>query len=251
MNTVLDSPGGPVHALRGVSLVVPRGKVLAVVGESGSGKTMLVRSLLGIAPSSAEVTGRVWFDGQDLLTLNAEAMRRIRGRRIAIVLQDPMTALDPVMRIGHQIAELIEIHHGVPRKLARAQARDLLVDVGVGDPTRRARQYPHELSGGMRQRVAIAMALACEPAVLIADEPTSALDVTVQAQILDLLRSLQASRDLTVLLITHDLGIVAQYADEVAVMHQGQVVERASVNSLFGSPATDYTRSLLAAVPRL
>ena len=251
LRTSLPTAAGAVHAVRGVSLVLRRGATTALVGESGSGKTMLARSVLGILPDGAQCSGRVWLDGRDLRTLDASAMRKVRGRRISMVFQDPMTALDPVVRVGDQVAELVRVHLGAGRRVARARARQLLADVGVGDAARRARQYPHELSGGLRQRVAIAMALACEPTVLIADEPTSALDVTVQAQILDLLRRLQLERDLTVLLVTHDLGIVAGYADEVAVMYAGRVVERGDTRSLFAAPAMPYTGALLDAVPRL
>ena len=251
VRTTIDSPNGPVHAVRGVSLTLPRGRTLALVGESGSGKTMLARSILGVLPATASTTGRVWFGGRDLRTLDEAGLRTVRGREIAMVFQDPMSALDPVMRVGEQIAELVRLHLGLGRRQAKARARSLMEQVGIGDAGRRARQYPHELSGGLRQRVAIAMALAGEPKVLIADEPTSALDVTVQAQILDLLRSLQADRGLTVLLVTHDLGIVASHADEVAVMYGGRVVERATTAALFSAPAMPYTVALLRAVPRL
>jgi peptide/nickel transport system ATP-binding protein len=251
LHLVLDSATGPVHALRGVSIAVRRGALVAVVGESGSGKTMLARTIVGVLPHGARVQGRAFFDGIDLTVLPERSRRAMRGRDIAMVLQDPMSALDPVMRVGGQIAELLRVHQGMGRAEAWARSRELLAEVGIADAARRTRQYPHELSGGMRQRVAIAMALACEPTVLIADEPTSALDVTVQAQILDLLQRLRRERDLTVILITHDLGIVAQYADEVIVMRQGQVVERAMTDRLFDAPSAQYTRDLLAAVPRL
>ncbi len=251
VRTTIDTTDGPVHAVRGVSLTLPRGRTLALVGESGSGKTLLARSILGVLPATASSTGRVWFGGRDLRTIDEAGMRAVRGREIAMVFQDPMSALDPVMRVGEQIAELARLHLGLGRREAKARARSLMAQVGIGDVNRRARQYPHELSGGLRQRVAIAMALAGEPEVLIADEPTSALDVTVQAQILDLLRSLQRDRGLTVLLVTHDLGIVASHADEVAVMYGGRVVERAPTRALFAAPAMPYTVALLRAVPRL
>ena len=251
LTTTIETATGPVHAVRDVTLALPRGALVALVGESGSGKTMLARSIVRILPTGGASTGRVWLEGRDLLALDEGELRGVRGRRISTVLQDPMTALDPVVRVGAQIAELVRIHLGVDRRTARLRARALLDDVGVGDAARRARQYPHELSGGLRQRVAIAMALACEPTVLIADEPTSALDVTVQAQILDLLRELQQERHLTVLLVTHDMGIVARYADEVAVMYAGRIVERGSTSALFARPSMPYTGALLAAVPRV
>ena len=251
VTTTIATATGTVHAVRDVTLALPRGMVVALVGESGSGKTMLARSILRLLPAGGATAGHVWLDGDDLLALDARALREVRGRRIATVLQDPMTSLDPVVRVGAQIAELVRVHLGVGRRAARARARELLADVGVGDAPRRARQYPHELSGGLRQRVAIAMALACEPALLIADEPTSALDVTVQAQILDLLLRLQQERHLTVLLVTHDMGIVARYADEVAVMYAGRIVERGSTAALFAQPSMPYTAALLAAVPRV
>ena len=251
VRTTIDTPAGPVHAVRSVSLALPRGRTLALVGESGSGKTMLARSILGVLPLGAVTTGRVWLHGRDLRTLDERALRAVRGREIAMVFQDPMSSLDPVMRVGRQISELVRVHLGLGRRAARARALELMAQVGIGDAVRRYRQFPHELSGGLRQRVAIAMALAGEPSVLIADEPTSALDVTVQAQILDLLRDLQASRGLTVLLVTHDLGVVATHADEVVVMYGGRVVERAPTRALFAAPAMPYTAALLRAVPRL
>ncbi len=247
----LDTDAGPVHAVRGVDLVLRAGATTALVGESGSGKTMLARSILQVLPPVARASGRVWFDGRDLAVLDEPALRQVRGRRVSMVFQDPMTALDPVVRVGDQVAELLRVHLGSSRREARRRAVELLTEVGVGDAPRRARQYPHQLSGGLRQRVAIAMALACEPSVLVADEPTSALDVTVQAQILDLLARLQRERGLTVLLVTHDLGIVAGSSDEVAVMYAGRIVERGTTRSVFEAPAMPYTQALLAAVPRL
>ena len=249
--TTIDTPGGVVRAVDGVSLSVRSGETLAIVGESGSGKTMLARSILDVLPPTASTSGQVFFQGRDLRALNASAMRSVRGRDVAMIFQDPMTSLDPVMRVGDQIAELVQIHLGRRRGVARRRAIELLAQMGVADPERVARRYPHELSGGIRQRVAIAMALSCEPKLLIADEPTSALDVTVQAQILDLLREQQRARGLAMIIVTHDLGVVAGYADHVAVMYAGRVVEDAPTRSLFASPMMPYTIALLASVPRL
>jgi peptide/nickel transport system permease protein len=250
----LHTPFGVVRAVNGVDLELRRGEMFALVGESGSGKTMLARSLLGLVPSPPlvpDLPGRVLFDGVDLLSWGAETLRNIRGRRIAMVFQDPMTQLDPVMRVGAQIAEPAMVHLGLTRKQAMARAVELLAEVGIADPQRRARAFTHELSGGLRQRVAIAIALAAEPEVLIADEPTSALDVTVQAQLLDLLQRLGRERGLSVLFITHDLGVVASRADEVGVMYGGRIVERGSTVDVFANPQHPYTRALLGAMPRL
>ncbi|MEE4545053.1 ABC transporter ATP-binding protein [Streptomyces sp. V4-01] len=242
-----------VHAVRGVSLSLAQGETLAVVGESGSGKTATALSVLRLNPQPPCVYagGRVLFEGRDLLTVPERELGRIRGQDIAMVFQDPMTSLDPLQRVGAQVAEALRHHQGLSRQAAAAAAVEALDEVGVPDPERRFRQYPHELSGGLRQRVMIAGALVGRPRVLIADEPTTALDVTVQRQILDLLVSLQERHGMAVLLITHDLGVVAETADRVAVMHHGEVVETGDVLDVFDRPADDYTRRLLAATPRL
>ncbi|MFJ2958677.1 ATP-binding cassette domain-containing protein [Streptomyces sp. NPDC087270] len=242
-----------VHAVREVSLSLAQGETLAVVGESGSGKTATALSVLRLNPQPPCVYagGRVLFDGRDLLTLPEKELGRIRGQDIAMVFQDPMTSLDPLRRVGAQVAEVLRHHQGMSRAQAGAAAVEALDEVGIPDPERRFRQYPHELSGGLRQRVMIASALVGRPRVLIADEPTTALDVTVQRQILDLLVSLQERHGMAVLLITHDLGVVAETADRVAVMNQGAVVETGDVLDVFDHPADDYTRRLLAATPRL
>lgn len=251
-HTWLDTPFGVVRAVDGVELEITPGKLTALVGESGSGKTMLARSAVRVvsAPVSPESPGRIHFGDTDLRRLDIPSLEAVRGRRVAMVFQDPMTSLDPVQRIGRQLTEPMRRHLGLDRAAARAEAVRLLGAVGIPDPERRMRSYPHELSGGMRQRVAIAIALSCDPDILIADEPTSALDVTVQAQLLDLLDRLRAERGLGVLLITHDLGIVAHHADEVAVMYAGRIVEQGSTSEVFRRPRHPYTELLLGAVPR-
>lgn len=254
LHTYLNTPFGPVRAVDGVSVNLHRGRMLALVGESGSGKTMLARSILKLMPSPPRIEGlpgRVMFDGKDLLSIDDEELRSIRGRRIAMVFQDPMTTLDPVMRVGMQIAEPAMLHLGLSKKEALDRAADLLHEVGVPDPKRRLRAWPHELSGGLRQRVSIAIALAAKPDVLIADEPTSALDVTIQRQLLDLLSKLREERGLSVLFITHDMGIVASRADDVAVMYAGRVVEYGTTKDVFADPRMPYTRALLASIPRI
>ncbi|MEV0844480.1 ABC transporter ATP-binding protein [Streptomyces sp. NPDC049954] len=242
-----------VHAVRGLSLSVRAGETLAVVGESGSGKSATALSAMRLNPEPPCVYtgGQVLLDGQDVLTRGERALRGIRGADISMIFQDPMTSLDPLQRVGRQVAEVLR-HHGTHN---RAQARDAalaaLDEVGIPDPERRYRQYPHELSGGLRQRVMIAAALVARPRVLIADEPTTALDVTVQRQILDLLVTLQARHGMAVLLITHDLGVVAETADRVVVMHHGRAVESGTVHEVFARPTDPYTRQLLAVTPRL
>ncbi len=244
---------GTVHAVQGVSLRVEAGRTLAVVGESGSGKTVTAASVLRLNPSPPCVytAGRIHFDGRDLLTLSERELGRIRGNDISMVFQDPMTGLDPLQRIGAQVAEVVRHHQGLSRAEAKAAALATLEEVGIPEPEQRYRQYPHELSGGLRQRVMIATALVGRPRVLIADEPTTALDVTVQRQILDLLVALQRRHGMAVVLITHDLGVVAETADDVVVMKDGRVVESGGVLDVFDHPADDYTRRLLDATPRL
>jgi peptide/nickel transport system ATP-binding protein len=244
---------GVVRAVNGVSFEVRRGETLAVVGESGSGKSVTALSMLGLLPSPpARIeAGHIWFEGQDLTALPEAALRRIRGNAISMIFQEPMTSLDPVMTVGRQIAEAIEIHQGLPRKAALEAAVTALALVRVPEPKRRARQYPFQLSGGLRQRVMIAMAMACNPKLLIADEPTTALDVTIQAQILNLMDELKERVGASIILITHDMGVVAEMAQRVVVMYAGQVVERVGVEELFARPLHPYTVGLLGSVPRL
>lgn len=240
-------------AVDGVSFDLARGELLALVGESGCGKSLTSLALLRLLPNAAriEAGSSLMLDGTDLLALDARALRAVRGRRIAMVFQDPMTSLNPVLTVGAQVAETIRAHESVSARAARDRSRQLLADVGIGDVEQRLDAYPHQLSGGLRQRVMIAIALAAGPEVLVADEPTTALDVTVQAQILELLDRLRAERGLSVLLVTHDLGVVAGRADRVAVMYAGQIVETAPTGELFADPRHPYTRGLLACIPRL
>ncbi|MFF3264434.1 ATP-binding cassette domain-containing protein [Streptomyces sp. NPDC002932] len=242
-----------VHAVRGVNLSVAAGETLAVVGESGSGKSATALSAMRLNPEPPCVYagGRVLLDGRDVLALPERELRKVRGAGISMVFQDPMTSLDPLQRVGAQVAEALRLHGGHSRAQARQAALTALDEVGIPDPEHRYRQYPHELSGGLRQRVMIASALVARPRVLIADEPTTALDVTVQRQILELLVTLQHRHGMAVLLITHDLGVVAETADRVAVMRHGEVVETGDVDQVFARPAAQYTRDLLAATPRL
>ena len=244
---------GPVTVLREVSLAVREGEILALVGESGSGKTLTALAILGLLPPGGRILGgSVHLRGRgDLLALDERRRRRVRGRRIAMIFQDPMTSLNPVLSVGFQIAESLTLHRGLSRRRAWAEARELLELVALPDPGQRLTSYPHQLSGGQLQRVMIAMALASGPDLLLADEPTTALDVTIQAQVIALLGELCRRLGLTVLLITHDLGVIAECADRVAVMYAGQIVEQGTVGELFRRPAHPYTRGLLAAVPRL
>jgi len=241
-----------VCAVEGVSLYLDRGDLLGLVGESGCGKSMTALSVMRlISPPGKIVAGEILFEGKDLLQLSPAEMRDVRGNDIAMIFQDPMTSLNPVFTVGEQIAEALRLHRGLSRKEARAGAIEAMREVSIPDPALRADDYPHQLSGGMRQRVMIAMALACDPKVLIADEPTTALDVTIQAQILELLNNLRRTRDLAVLLITHDLGVVAEVAERVAVMYTGKIVEDSPVDELFARPKHPYTEGLLRSVPKL
>jgi peptide/nickel transport system ATP-binding protein/oligopeptide transport system ATP-binding protein len=244
---------GEVAAVDGVSLGVARGRTLGIVGESGCGKSVLSLSVMRLVPPPGRNTsGRVMFDGQNLLDLSPAAMRDIRGNRIAMIFQEPMTSLNPVFTVGDQITEAMRAHDSsASDKALRSKAIAALDRVRIPAPDRRFDEYPHQMSGGMRQRVMIAMALACEPDLLIADEPTTALDVTVQAQILDLLRDLQAQTGMAIILITHDLGVVAEMANEVAVMYAGKVAERASGTAIFDDPQHPYTLGLLGSIPKL
>jgi oligopeptide transport system ATP-binding protein len=242
---------GEVQAVRGLSFEVKRGETLAIVGESGSGKTVTAKSLMRLLPEANTTVkgGEAIFGGHDLLKLSEKQMQKIRGSKIAMVFQDPMTSLDPTMRVGRQISESLGKHLGMSKQRARERAVELLTLVGIPNPEQRVRQYPHQFSGGMRQRVVIAMALACDPRILIADEPTTALDVTIQAQILDLLRELQEKEGTAIILITHDLGVVANIADRVAVMYAGKVVETGTLREVFYDPQMPYTWGLLASIP--
>ena len=253
LRTVFRSSTGDIPAVDGVSLSVPRGRTLGVVGESGCGKSVLSLSVMRLVPPPGRVAaGRVLLDGRDLLSLPLAAMRDVRGSQVAMIFQEPMTSLNPVHSVGAQIVEAMRAHdRAASEKAMRNAAVAALRRVRIPSPERRFDEYPHQLSGGMRQRVMIAMALACRPRLLIADEPTTALDVTVQAQILDLLRELQAETGMAMVLITHDLGVVAEMADEVAVMYAGRVVERGDAAELFDDPQHPYTIGLLGSIPRL
>ncbi len=242
---------GTFHAVRGISLSLRAGSVLALVGESGSGKSMTALSIMRLLPPPGFISsGEIFFEGQNLLALPEEAMRKIRGRRISMVFQEPMTSLNPVLRIADQLCEPLILHMGLSRRDALERGIELMKNVGIPSAGDRMRDYPHQLSGGMRQRVMIAMALACQPSLLIADEPTTALDVTIQAQILELLDAQRKSGGLSILLITHDLGIVAERADHTAVMYAGQVVESAPTADLLAAPSHPYTQALLASLPQ-
>jgi peptide/nickel transport system ATP-binding protein len=245
-----DTDDGPVHAVDKMSFSLAPGEVLGIVGESGCGKSVTCMSLTRLLPETATVTGTAVFDGRDLLTLAPRSLRRVRGREISYVFQEPMTSLNPVFTVGHQIDEVLRRHLDLSRRAARAQALELLRLVRIPAPERRLDEYPHQLSGGMRQRVMIAIALACDPKVLIADEPTTALDVTIQAGILDLMRDIRERLGTAILLITHNLGVVADVADRVVVMYAGRKAEEAPVDELFAHPQHPYTIGLLGAIPR-
>src|SRR3954467_14992016 len=250
LTTVFDLPGGPAPAVIDVSFHVDAGETLGLVGESGSGKSVTALSILRLVQRPGRIaSGSIVFKGRDLMALGEREMQKVRGAGIALVFQEPMTALNPVFTIGNQIEETLQVHGVARGRAARTRAVELLEAVSIPDPQRRVADYPHQLSGGLRHRALIALALACNPALLIADEPTTALDVTIQAQILDLLRDLQQRFKLAVLLITHDLGVVAQMADRVAVMHAGRIVEQGLVRDLFRDPRHPYTRGLLASIP--
>lgn len=244
---------GLVRAVDGVSLSLDSGQVLGLVGESGSGKSVLVRSIMGLYRLDARTvrTGTVTLGGRELTAMSARQLRDMWGPEIAIVFQDPMSALNPVMRVGRQITEMLRHHLGMPRSAAAARAVELLRSVGIPDAERRAREYPHQLSGGLRQRVAIAIALSCSPRLLIADEPTTALDVTIQAQILRLLQDQQRERQMTVILVSHDFGVVASLADQVAVMYAGHIVEQGSVGQVIEQPSHPYTSALIESRPHI
>ncbi len=252
LETAFLNRGRYVPAVNRLDFKVERGEILALVGESGSGKSVTALSIMGLIPSpSGRIAGRIIFDGSDLLDMSPAALRAVRGSQIAMIFQEPMTSLNPSLTVGRQITESLEIHLGLSRRQAWARALELLVQVGMSDAEQRLRAYPHQLSGGMRQRVMIAIAISCSPRLLIADEPTTALDVTTQAQILELINRLRREIGSSVILITHDLGIVARYAHRVHVMYAGGIVERASVTELFTRPRHPYTAGLLASIPRL
>jgi peptide/nickel transport system ATP-binding protein len=243
---------GVVHAVDGITYQVHRGRTLGIVGESGSGKTVSSLTTLGLTRrQGARISGRILFEGKDLVTLPEDELRTIRGNDIAMIFQDPLSSLHPLYRVGRQLTEAVRAHRDVSRAQARERAVELLGLVGIPDPSRRIDAYPHEFSGGMRQRVMIAMALANEPKLLIADEPTTALDVTVQAQILALMERLQRELEMAIVIITHDLGVVAEVADDIAVMYAGRIVETASATRVFASPEHPYTWGLLKSIPRL
>ena len=252
LRTHFPTRAGLVRAVDDVSFYIDLGELLGVVGESGCGKSITALSVMRlVAPPGKIVGGEIIFDGEDLLAASEDRLREIRGDDIAMIFQDPMTSLNPVYTVGEQIAEALRLHRKLSRQEARRATIEAMKEVAIPDPARRVDDYPHQLSGGMRQRVMIAMALACDPKLLIADEPTTALDVTIQAQILELLNELRRTRDLAVLLITHDLGVVAEVADRVAVMYTGRIVEESPVEELFARPKMPYTEGLLRSVPKL
>jgi len=251
LKTQFRTERGLVRAVDGVSFALERGKSLGIVGESGSGKTVLSRSIMGLLPSTAVVTGSVRFAGQEIVGLDQRQMRHLWGREMSMIFQNPMVSLNPVMKIGKQIIEPLEIHLGMGRTDARDTAVELLRAVRIPEPERRLSQYPHELSGGMRQRVMIAIALACGPTLLFADEPTTALDVKVQAQILEVIGEQRAERNMSLILVTHDLGVVAGHTDEIAVMYAGRIVEKAPTKTLFADMRMPYTKSLMRSIPKI
>jgi len=250
LRTSFHTSDGIVRAVDGIDFSVDRGEIMGLVGESGCGKSVTSLSIMRLVASPGRIeAGEIVFDGKDLLRIRADEMRRLRGNQITMIFQQPTSSLNPVWDVGRQIGEVLELHRNMSRRAARDRASELLRMVGIPDPERRLRAYPHELSGGMAQRVMIAMALACEPELLIADEPTTALDVTIQAQILDLIRNLRDETGTAVILITHDLGVVAETCDRVAVMYAGEIVEQTDVTTLFRRPRHPYTRGLIGSIP--
>jgi oligopeptide/dipeptide ABC transporter ATP-binding protein len=250
LNVYLRTPGGPVNVVSGLDFDILPGSVFGLAGESGCGKSLTALSIMGILPPTMFANGSVRFRGKELLTLGEEELRDLRGREISMVFQEPMTSLNPVMRVGHQIREVLTTHLNLKRKEADRITLALLRDVRIPSPEVRAREYPHQMSGGMRQRIMVAMAMACSPSMLIADEPTTALDVTIEAQLLELLMGIKEEKGMAVLLITHDLGVIAENAERVAVMYAGRLVEVAGVRELFEAPRHPYTMGLLRSLPR-
>ena len=253
LTTYFRTDGGIARAVDGVSFTLDKGETLGLVGESGCGKSVTSLSIMQLIPQPPGeiVSGEIYFGGRDLLALDEDEMRRVRGNDIAMIFQEPMTSLNPVFTCGNQIDEAVMLHQGLDKNQARGKTVEMLEFVGISDPEQRANEYPHQLSGGMRQRVMIAMALSCNPDLLIADEPTTALDVTIQAQILELLDRLQNELGMAVLMITHDLGVIAEVADKVAVMYAGKIVEAGTVEEIFTDPRHPYTQGLLASIPNL
>ena len=251
LSTSFTTRSGVIRAVDHVSLSLRAGRVLGLVGESGCGKTITALSILNLVPPPGRITsGKILFEGRDLLTLSEEEMRKVRGARISMVFQEPMTALNPVFTVGNQISEVLTTHQGIAEREALDRSIELLRSVGIPSPEKRVHEYPHQLSGGMRQRVMIAMAIACRPSLVLADEPTTALDVTIQAHILELLTRIQAEMGMAMVLVTHDLGLIAERAHEVAVMYAGRIVEQAATAELFATPLHPYTRGLMASIPK-
>ena len=250
--TSFDVDAGEVRAVNGISFSLDKGKVLGIVGESGSGKSVTAYSIMRILVEPGRIkSGEILFEGQDIVKFSKKQMSEFRGKRVSIIFQDPMTSLNPTYTIGNQLREAILLHTNRNREQANARAVEMLKLVGVNEPEKRLKQYPHELSGGMRQRVMIAMALACEPDILIADEPTTALDVTIQAQILELMKDLQKKLGMAIIMITHDLGVIADMCDEIIVMYAGRICERGTVDEIFYNPRHEYTKGLLRSIPKL
>ena len=246
------TPAGEVKALNGVSFSMNEGEVLGIVGESGSGKSVTAYSIMGLTAYPGKlIGGTIYFNGHQIEKMSEKEMRKIRGNEVSIIFQDPMTSLNPVYTIGNQITEVIRLHTGKSKKEAYDRAKELLELVGINEPTKRLKQYPHELSGGMRQRVMIAIALACEPKLLIADEPTTALDVTIQAQILELMQELRQKLGMSIIMITHDLGVVANMCERIAVMYAGHIVEYGTADEIFYEPKHEYTKGLINSIPKL
>ena len=246
------TPAGEVKALNGVSFSMKEGEVLGIVGESGSGKSVTAYSIMGLTAYPGKlIGGTIYFNGHQIEKMSEKEMRKIRGNEVSIIFQDPMTSLNPVYTIGNQITEVIRLHTGKGKKEAYDRAKELLELVGINEPTKRLKQYPHELSGGMRQRVMIAIALACEPKLLIADEPTTALDVTIQAQILELMQELRQKLGMSIIMITHDLGVVASMCERIAVMYAGHIVEYGTADEIFYEPKHEYTKGLINSIPKL
>lgn len=246
------TPAGEVKALNGVSFSMNEGEVLGIVGESGSGKSVTAYSIMGLTAYPGKlIGGTIYFNGHQIEKMSEKEMRKIRGNEVSIIFQDPMTSLNPVYTIGNQITEVIRLHTGKSKKEAYGRAKELLELVGINEPTKRLKQYPHELSGGMRQRVMIAIALACEPKLLIADEPTTALDVTIQAQILELMQELRQKLGMSIIMITHDLGVVASMCERIAVMYAGHIVEYGTADEIFYEPKHEYTKGLINSIPKL